>query len=375
MTKTETIGSFTIGRRLPVAVLAVAAAALVGAGIGLSGTARTQVASAPAAAKAGGFTIGLILPDVFVPRYETKDKPFFEKKLKQLCPDCKLLYANAAGDQGKEQEQATSMLTQGVDVLVVDPVDGVAAASIVAAAKAKEVPVIAYDRYVKSPDLSFVVSNDYVKVGTLQATAVVNRLKAKHVSPRSGGILMLYGSATDNNALSMKRGADRVIKTSPYKILASIQTWDPDLAQKFVTSQVTRFGHKIIGIYSANDGNAGGAISALKAAGWKEMPPISGLDATVQAMQSILAGDQYQSTYNAFRTEAERAAAAAYALAQGKKPAANAKYRGIPAFLNPPKSVTFSTIASTVIADKFYKPADICTRAYTAACRRAGIIK
>lgn len=373
MTKTQFTRSFKIRGRLPVAVLAVAVAALAGSAVALSGTSRTQ--AAPASAKPGGYTIGLILPDVFVPRYETKDKPFFEAKLKQLCSDCKLVYANAAGDQGKEQEQATSMLTQGVKVLVTDPVDGVAAASIVAAAKQQNVPVIAYDRYIKSPDLSFVVSNDYVKVGQLQATSIVNRLKALHVSPKSGGILMLYGSATDNNALSMKKGADAVIKKSPYKMLASIQTWDPDTAQKFVSSQSTRFGHKIIAIYSANDGNAGGAISALKAAGWKTMPPISGLDATVQGIQSILVGDQFETTYNAFRTEAEHAAEAAYALAQGKKAAANATYQGVPAFLNPPKPVTFHTIKSTVIADGFYKPSDICTAKYKAACRKAGIIK
>lgn len=353
----------------------VAAVALAASGVGLSSTAHSHTASSPTASKAGGYTIGLILPDVFVPRYETKDKPFFEAKLKNLCPDCNVLYANSAGDQSKQLDQATSMLTQGVKVLVDDPVDGVAAASIVAAAKAKGVPVVAYDRYIKSPDLSFVVSNDYVKVGQLQATSVVTRLKELRVSPKSGGILMLYGDATDNNALSMKKGADPIIAKSGYKILASIQTWDPSLAQKFVTSQATRFGHKIIGIYSANDGNAGGAISALKAAGWKKMPPISGLDATVQGIQSILAGDQWETTYNAFRTEAEHAAEIAYALAQGQKPAGNAKYLGIPAFLNPPQAVTFNTIKSTVIKDGFYKPSDICTSKYKAACSKAGIIK
>jgi len=362
--------------RLGVALLAVAVAALVGSTAGLGSTTHTQAASSPAASKTDSFKIGLILPDVFSPRYETKDKPFFQAKLKRLCPDCTVLYANATGDQAKQQDQATSLLAQGVKVLVVDPVDGVAAASIVAAANAKGVPVVAYDRYIASPNLSFVVSNNYVRVGQLQARSVVNTLKARHVSPKSGGILMIYGAATDNNALSMKRGADPIIKKSGYKILASIQTWDPGTAQQFATSQVTRFGHKIVGIYSANDGNAGAAISALKTAGWKTMPPISGLDATVQGIQSILVGNQLQTTYNAFRTEAERAAQVAYDLAQGKKPAANATYKGVKAFLNPPQSVTFKTIKSTVIKDGFYKPSDICTTAkLRALCHKAGITK
>jgi len=362
--------------RLGVALLAVAVAALVGSTVGLGSTTLTQAASSSAASDAGAFKIGLILPDVFSPRYETKDKPFFQKKLKQLCPGCTLLYANAAGDQAKQQDQATSLLAQGVKVLVVDPVDGVAARSIVSAAHARSVPVVAYDRYIASPDLSFVVSNNYVKVGQLQARAIVNNLKARHVSPKAGGILMIYGSATDNNALSMKRGADAVIKKSGYKVLASIQTWDPGTAHQFATSQVTRFGHKIVAIYSANDGNAGAAISALKTAGWKTMPPISGLDATVQGIQSILVGNQLQTTYNAFRTEAERAAQVAHALANGEKPLSNATYKGVKAFLNPPQSVTFKTIKSTVIKDGFYKPSEICTTArLKALCRKAGITK
>jgi len=337
--------------------------------------AASAAATRPAksATKAAGLKIGLLLPDVFVPRYETKDKPYFQAQLAKDCSDCQVVYANAAGDAGKQQQQAQSLLAQGVKVLVVDPVDGVAAASIVQAAKAQSVPVVAYDRLIKSPDLSYVISNDYLQAGVLQAKSLINKLKLDHVSKSAGGILMENGADTDNNALNIKKGALSVIGKSGYKVLAHNDTWDPAAANKWVSGQATRFQHKIVGVYSANDGNAGAAISALKAEGWKKMPPITGLDATIQGIQAILVGNQYETTYNAFRTEANKAADVAYQLAQGKIPAGSSKVNGIPAFLNPPQAVTITTIKSTVLKDGFYTRAQICTAKYKAACKKAGI--
>src|SRR6185312_10392776 len=144
--------------------------------------------------------IGLLLPDSVTARYESADKPYFEAKVKELCPDCKVLYANADGDAAKQQQQAESMLTQGVKVLVLDPFDGEAAAAVVAEAKAKNVPVISYDRLIDSGDLSYYISFDNEKVGELQATALVDKLKADGAQPGDGGILMVNGSPTDNNA-------------------------------------------------------------------------------------------------------------------------------------------------------------------------------
>lgn len=323
--------------------------------------------------KASAFKIGLLLPETAVARYEGKDKPYFEDKLKELCPDCELLYANANSDPAKQQQQANSMLTQQVDVLVVDPMDGVAAASIVNAAKAVDVPVVAYDRLIKSKDLTYVISNDYHKVGVLQGQSLVDKLKADKVDPSAGGILMMNGATTDNNAGNIKAGAMSVLKDSGYKILADIDTWDPAEAQQWVAGQITKFRDQIVAVYSANDGNAGGAIAALKAAGVNPIPPITGLDASLAGLQAILAGDQYMTTYNAFKAEAETAAEVAYALAKGETPSSDTKVEGIPASLNPPAAVTLDTIASTVIADDFFTTAEICTKEYATACEKAGI--
>jgi D-xylose transport system substrate-binding protein len=78
---------------------------------------------------AGSYKIGLLLPETDVSRYEGKDKPYFEQKLKQLCPSCQFVYANANSSATTQQQQSQSMLTQGVKVLVVDPFDGKAAAT------------------------------------------------------------------------------------------------------------------------------------------------------------------------------------------------------------------------------------------------------
>jgi D-xylose transport system substrate-binding protein len=327
--------------------------------------------------KNGAYKIGLLLPETDVSRYDSKDKPYFEQKLKELCPNCQFLYANANSSAATQQQQAQSMLTQNVDVLVVDPYDGKAAASIVNSAKAKGVPVVAYDRLISSPDLTYVISNDYKKVGELQGQSLVDALKAQGTSPSSGGILMINGATTDNNALNIRAGAESVIKKSGYKILAHTETWDPTEAQQWISGQATRFGHQIIGLYSANDANGAAAIAALKAKGWSDSDisklNLTGLDATAQGLQYILVGLQHMTTYNAFRTEADTAAEVAYDLAQGKTPPSNATVDGHPASLNPPVAVTKDNIQQTVIKDGFYKLSDICTPQYQSACAQAGL--
>ena len=74
------------------------------------------------------------MPDQASTRYEQHDCPGFEKKLKELCSTCTLLYQNADGDAVKQQQQFNSVLAQGAKVIVLDPVDSAAAVSLVNAA-------------------------------------------------------------------------------------------------------------------------------------------------------------------------------------------------------------------------------------------------
>ena len=323
------------------------------------------------------FKIGFDLPETTTARYETKDRPYFTAALKQYCPNCTLLYANANSSASDQQKQAESMLAQGANVLVVDPFDGVAAASIVQDAKRDKVPVVAYDRLIQSPDLAYVVSNDYTQVGKLQASTMVQAMQAQKVPTGTGGILMINGADTDNNAHSIHNGAMPIIQASGYKVLASHDTWDPTDAQQWVAGQITRFGHQIVGIYSANDTNAASAIAALKAAGWTDKQigalNLTGLDASVQGLQNIVAGLQLMTTYNAFKLEASMAAKAAVQMAVGQKPESNGTVSGHAAFLNPPQAITVGNIDSTVIKDGFWRVSDICTSNYAAACAKANI--
>ncbi|QNO38695.1 sugar ABC transporter substrate-binding protein [Protaetiibacter sp. SSC-01] len=356
--------------------LALAAAALV-AVLTLAGCTNgvtTGATGDPDTAK-----IGLLLPDSVTARYESADRPYFEERIGELCPSCQVLYANADGDAAKQQQQAESMLTQGVSVLVLDPFDGVSAASIVGLASARGVPVIAYDRLIQSPDVAYYVSFDNELVGRLQAEALVDRLRELDVDPADGGILMVNGSPTDNNASQFKRGAHAVIDGSGYEVLAEFDTpgWDPGKAQDWVSGQITRFGSRIVGVYAANDPTAGGAIASLKAAGVAPLPPVTGQDAELAGLQRILMGDQYMTVYKALRPQAFLAAELAIDLVNDRRPAGEVEVAvgdaRIPSFLLEPLPVRRGEIASVVIDDGFFTVAQLCTSDYASACREAGL--
>lgn len=104
---------------------------------------------APTAAATGG-KIALLLPETKTTRYETADRPDFEAKMKELCPDCEIIYSNANQDASQQLSQAQAALANGAQVLVLDPVDSDAAGAIADQAKAQGVPVIAYDRLIKT---------------------------------------------------------------------------------------------------------------------------------------------------------------------------------------------------------------------------------
>ena len=178
-----------------------------------------------------GGTIALLLPESQTARYETQDRPLFEAKVEELCADCEVLYSNADQDAAKQLSQAEAALTNGAQVLVLDPVDGEAAGAIVAQAAAQDVPVISYDRLILDAEVDFYISFDNEKVGELQANALVDKLKADGVT--SGDIVMINGSPTDNNATLFKEGAHSVIDASGFTVAAESDTveWEPANAQ------------------------------------------------------------------------------------------------------------------------------------------------
>ncbi len=315
--------------------------------------------------------IALLLPESKTARYEAFDRPFFEQRISEL-GNYEVLYSNADQDAAKQQSQAEAALVSGAKVLVLDPVDSSAAASIVAAANAQGVPVIAYDRIVNGGQLAYYVSFDNENIGELQGKALVDKLEAEGTS---GGILMVNGSPTDGNAGQFKAGALSEIESSDFPVLADFDSpdWSPDKAQDWVAGQITQFGGRIAGVYAANDGTAGGAIAALKAANVSPLPIVTGQDAELAGIQRIVSGDQYMTIYKAMKAQATLAAEVAVKLANGEPVTGETTIEGTPATLLSAVVVTIDNIMDTVVKDGIYTVAEICTPEYAAACAAAGI--
>jgi D-xylose transport system substrate-binding protein len=351
----------TAARRLVRTIALAATVVLASAGI-----------AGCSAQPSGDGTIALLLPDAKTARYETFDRPLFEERVKQL-GQYAVRYSNADQDAAAQKQQAESALAAGADVLVLDPVDSTAAASIVSLARAQHVPVIAYDRLISGGGLAYYVSFDNEKVGKLQATALLEGMRA--AGKANGGILMVNGSPTDSNAKLFRTGAHSVIDGSGLSVLAEYSTpdWSPDKAQSWVAGQIAQYGDRIAGVYAANDGVAGGAIAAFKAAGIEHPPFVTGQDAELAAVQRIVAGDQYMTVYKAIKPEAYKAAEAAVDLIKGKKVTAPLSTGGTPTTLLNPVPVRLDDIDATIIADGFWTAHDICTPPYAAACAEAGI--
>ena len=358
--------------------LAAAAAGALAFGLAACGGDKKSTDSGSTASAAK--TISLLLPESKTTRYDQQDKPLFEAKLKELCPNCTLSYQNADQDAAKQQTQAEAEIAKGVDVLVLDPVDGKAAAAIVTKAKAANIPVISYDRLILGGAPDLYVSFDNEQVGTLQGDALAKRL-ADDGNP-TGPIVKINGSPTDNNATLFKKGSDAALNAAGVKILVQYDTpdWSPDKAQTFMEQQVTKFGKNgFKGVYAANDGTAGGAIAAMKTSGIDVTKiPTTGQDAELSAIQRILVSEQFMTVYKAIKQQAETSAKAAVDLANGIAPAnATSKVNNgevdVPSILLTPVAVTKDNVKDTVVADGFYTPAQICVAPYTAACTAAGI--
>lgn len=320
--------------------------------------------------------IALLLPEAKTARYETQDRPLFEAKVKQLCPTCEVIYGNAGQDAARQQSQAEAALTQGARVLVIDAVDGAAARVIADKAKAQGATVIAYDRMILGTDaVDLFITFEGEAIGRLQARALLEVLAGKSMP----AIVMINGAPTDNNALLLKRGAHSVLD-GKVRILKEYDTpdWSPDKAQEQMTQAITALGdEKIDGVYAANDGTAGGAIAALKAAGIA-MPPVTGQDAEQAAIQRVVAGDQFMTIYKAIRVQAETAAELAVLSVTGAPlPAARATMpngkKDVPSILLEPTSVTKANLKDTVIRDGFWTREQICTSAYAEACKASGL--
>ena len=332
------------------------------------------------AAPLGNTTVAFLMPDQSSTRYEEHDHPGFVAEMQKLCPTCKVLYQNADGDAARQQQQFNSALSQGAKAIVLDPVDSTAAASLVHQAQGRGVKVIAYDRPIPSAKADYYVSFNNEEIGRSIAKSLVDHLKAMKVAGADAGLLEVNGSPTDAAAGLIKKGIHAGIEGGGYPTLAEYDTpeWAPAKAQQWVAGQVSRFGKKIVGVVAANDGTAGGAIAAFKAAGVEPVPAVSGNDATIAGLQLIIAGDQYNTISKPSEIVAAAAADVAAGLLGGEPVKADTELFGTPTKLFTPTLITADNLKAEIVDKKIdgkpIEPASVlCTGRYADGCKKLGI--
>ncbi len=341
----------------------------------------SAVLSTAATAASGDCKIALLLPENSDVRFDKADRPFFTDEVKKQAPDCEVLYYNAANDPVQQQQQAETAMTLGAKVLVLDAVNQASAATIVAQAQKRGIKTIAHDRVSNGP-VAMRITFDNMSVGQLQAKTLVAGMNAD--GHTSGDIVMINGEPSSTGSQAFRKGAHSVFDTSGFTIAAEYDTvgWSPETAATEMAQAVTKVGKdKIVGVYVANDTMAGAAINAMRQAGIKKLPPVTGQDANPDALQRILLGTQYMTIYKPLKRLNIVAADAAVAFAEGKAvdmdtvKQTNPSGNEYPAVIIPPEAVTADNIKDTVIADGFTKVDSICTAETMAACKKYKIVE
>ncbi|WP_194094098.1 ABC transporter substrate-binding protein [Marivivens aquimaris] len=319
-------------------------------------------------------TVAFLMPDQASTRYEQHDYPGFQAAMDELCADCTVIYQNANGDVALQQQQFNSVIAQGASVIVLDPVDSSAAAALVQIAHSQDVKVVAYDRPIPDVPADFYVSFDNEGIGRAIAQSLVDHLEEMGVE-EGAGVLQINGSPTDAAAGLIRDGIDSALDNSIYVTLSEFDTpdWAPPKAQEWAAGQITRFGSDIKGIVAANDGTGGGAIAALKAAGVDPLPPVTGNDATIAALQLIIAGDQYNTISKPSEIVAEAAAHVAMQLINGVTPEATSTLYDTPSQLFVPAVVTQENIKAEIFDKGIQTAEEVCTGEYADACAELGI--
>ncbi|MGX9887556.1 substrate-binding domain-containing protein [Streptomyces sp. NPDC002276] len=366
-------------RRIAISV-AASSLALPLAACGVLNSSGSSSDATPA--KGNDITVGVLMPEKTNTRYAEFDFPIIKSTVSELTDKKgKAEYQNAGGVASVQDKQMQKMIDQKVDIIILDSVDSHLILPMVKKAKAAGIPVIAYDRLAEGP-IDAYVSFDGELVGEVQGRSLVEALGSD--VDTSDKVVMINGSPTDPNAGVFKTGALSELQ-GKVTVAASYNTkaWDPKVAQEEMTEAIGKLGKdNIAAVYSANDAMAGGVIDALKAAGVTKMPPITGQDAELPAVQRIVTGEQYMSVYKPYPDLAEAAAKIAVARVQGKDIEFDALTRDsvdsptnkkIPSQLVSVVALTRDNIASTVVADGIYKISDICTTKFKSACESAGL--
>jgi putative multiple sugar transport system substrate-binding protein len=329
-----------------------------------------------------GATIGIAMPTKSSERW-IADGANVEKELKAKGYKTKLVYGEDDPDQ--QVSQIENMITQGVDALIVAAIDNKSLNNVLQQAKDADIPVISYDRLILGTEnVDYYASFDNEKVGELQGGYIADKLGLKDGSKKGPFNIELFaGSNDDNNTRYFFQGAMNVLK--PYMdkgqlVVRSKQTalnqvttlrWDGGTAQKRMDDLLTSSyrSARIDAVLSPYDGISIGILSALKSDGYgsagKPLPVVTGQDAELASVKSIIAGEQTQTVYKDLRKLAKVAANMVDAALNDKKPEVNdtKSYdngaKVVPAYLLQPVSVDKSNYKEALVDDGYYTENDL----------------
>src|ERR1044072_7891812 len=215
------------------------------------------------ASKTGPIRIGLSMDTLKEERWQ-RDRDLFVERAKEL--GAEVLVQSANGDDKAQVQQSENLLTQGINVLVVIPHNGEVAATIVESAKAKGVPVVSYDRLIRTSEPALYISFDNEKVGELQARYLLER------APK-GNYVLIGGAPTDNNATLFRKRQMNVLQPAidrgDVKVVSDqwAKDWLASEALRICEDALTKSRRDVVAVVASNDATAGGAISGLGAGG------------------------------------------------------------------------------------------------------------
>jgi D-xylose transport system substrate-binding protein len=306
--------------------------------------------------------IGFSMDTVKEERWQ-RDRELVGKRAAELGAEILIDVAN--GDDRVQINQAENMLTKGVDVLIVAPHNGIAAATIVEAAHRQGVPVVSYDRLIRQADVDLYVSSQVVKIGEMQAQYLLD-----HVGKKPANFVVVGGSPTDNNALLLHKGQMNVLQPAidrgDVKIVKDdyAKEWLAEEALKIVENALTQSNNHVDAVVASNDGTARGAISALEGQGLAGRVLVSGQDADLASMKEILRGRQTMTVYKPIKPLADTAVDAAVKLARGEAvathDAVNNDKKDVPSILLDLVAVDKNNILTSVVKDGYHTLERIC---------------
>jgi D-xylose transport system substrate-binding protein len=274
-----------------------------------------------------------------------------------------LIVQYADDDATLQASQVENLLSQGIDVLIMVPVDDKAAAASANAANAAGVPVISYDIGVQGVAVDAFVIRNNPQVGVLQAETCLA------ATGGTGNYVQIWGDAANDVAQAISIGQTATLEGTEANVLYADfnKNWDPATAQATAENLLTANNDDIKAFLTANDGMAGGVIQALQGRGLGGKVCVTGLDATPTALKFILQDLMTMSVWTPIDKQAQLAVQAALALANGEEIAAttttdNGSGAEIPTIQVPVEAITKDKVCDfvrTIAPEGWVKAEDV----------------